>query len=227
MDPAMTPPPSPIQDRRTDLGVVFIHSCLDDYGLSPQQFRVYAHLARRAGGGKAFPSVATVARVCKLHPQTARAALHVLVKHRLISRETRPGTTPIYRLTPCTEWDPPVSIASTPRGKSGPISVSEGGTTKGVEGCPYETEVGKGYPCEGHPRTALGERDNGPLANVSQSRASGVRERQLRTQFVALREQIRDLERRADDLDSHDRLALRRKRQQLDAIQRRQASGDF
>ncbi|MCX6925954.1 MAG: hypothetical protein NT154_22520 [Verrucomicrobia bacterium] len=37
-----TSPPaqSTLQDGRNDFGVIFIHSRLDDYGLSPQEFRV-------------------------------------------------------------------------------------------------------------------------------------------------------------------------------------------
>ncbi len=48
--------PRPVSD---DLGIrklVFIHSKLDDAGLSPGTFRVYCHLARRANGDVAWPS---------------------------------------------------------------------------------------------------------------------------------------------------------------------------
>jgi DNA-binding transcriptional MocR family regulator len=126
-------PVSPLQDSRNDFGVVFIHSRLDDYGLTPQQFRVYAHLARRAGSGAAFPAVATIARICQLHAQTVRQALRVLVAHRLITREPRPGTTPLYRLTPASHWQPPTRITGNPSESDTPPSVSESTPTKRME----------------------------------------------------------------------------------------------
>src|SRR2546429_417414 len=97
-----------------DFNVLFVHSRLDDYGLSPQQFRVYGHLARRAGKGAAFPSVREIARVCRLHPQTVRRCLKVLTIHRLVTREERSGTTTLYRLTPPSHWQPPTHIHGDP-----------------------------------------------------------------------------------------------------------------
>lgn len=66
---------------------VFVHSSLDDLGLSPQEFRVYGHLARRAGRGVAFPAIASIAETCRIHPQTARRAVATLIKRGLITRE--------------------------------------------------------------------------------------------------------------------------------------------
>ena len=96
--------PGELRQDTSEFNVIFVHSRLDDYGLPASVFRVYCHLARRAGSGAAFPAVASIARICRLHPQTVRQALRVLVQHRLITREPRPGTTPIYRLTPAAQW---------------------------------------------------------------------------------------------------------------------------
>lgn len=145
-------PNAPLLDGRDDFNVVFIHSRLDDYGLTPQQFRVYAHLARRAGNGTAWPAVATIAGVCKLHHQTVREALRVLVKHRLVSREPRPGTTPIYRITPAAAWHPLTRITGHPSESDTPPSVSEDTPTKRRQGHPYETKEGEGNPLEGDPK---------------------------------------------------------------------------
>jgi hypothetical protein len=50
-------------DRR-DLPI-FIHSAVDDLGLTARAFRVYAHLARRADkSGAAWPTYAEMGRVC-------------------------------------------------------------------------------------------------------------------------------------------------------------------
>ncbi len=147
-----TPPArAPLQDGRTDFNVVFIHSRLDDYGLPPPEFRVYAHVARRAGSGGAFPAVKSIARVCRLHPQTVRRALGVLVKHRLIRREDRPGKTAVYRLTPASEWQPPTHITDHPYEKDTPPSVSQDTPPKRIQGYPSEKDGAEGNPSEGNP----------------------------------------------------------------------------
>lgn len=140
-----------LQDGRTDFNLVFIHSRLDDYGLSSPQFRVYAHLARRAGSGAAWPAVATIAGICQLHPQTVREALRVLVDHRLITRTLRPGTTPIYRLTPAAHWQPPTRITGNPSESDAPPSISETTPAKQIQGHPYEIDGAEGNPIEGNP----------------------------------------------------------------------------
>jgi len=44
---------------------IFIHSELDDLGLTPEAFRVYCHLVRRAGNkGQAFPKISTIGAKC-------------------------------------------------------------------------------------------------------------------------------------------------------------------
>src|SRR5215475_13728419 len=86
--------------------VIFIHSRLDEYGLPASAFRLYCHLARRAGSGIAWPSIATMSRIGRLHPQTVRKALRLVVAHRFLLPEQRKGQTTLYRLTPPLEWRP-------------------------------------------------------------------------------------------------------------------------
>ena len=164
-----------LQDGRNDFGCVFIHSLLDDYGLAPQEFRVYCHIARRASSGQAWPSVANIARVCLIHPQTARRALRVLAEHCLIVREDRPGKSALYRLTPSSSWSPPTHITGqtitqtrTSPPKAGipvpnshptptkviqgtPTKAIQGTPTKAIQGYPYEKDVDEGTPIEGTP----------------------------------------------------------------------------
>jgi hypothetical protein len=83
-----------VGDQRDDLPI-FIHSELDDLSLSLEAFRVYAHLARRAGrNNKAWPSYNSIAEHCfrasypKAKQETLRrkaiAAVKELVDHGLI-----------------------------------------------------------------------------------------------------------------------------------------------
>lgn len=153
--PTTPPARAPLQDGRHDFNVVFIHSRLDDYGLPPAEFRVYAHVARRAGSGEAFPAVKSIARVCRLHPKTVRRALRVLVKHRLIRREDRPGQTAVYRLTPASEWQPPTHITDTPCQTDTPASDAEATPAKRIQGHPSQTDAAEGNPFEGNPTKAI------------------------------------------------------------------------
>ena len=131
--------------------IIFVHSCLDDYGLPASVFRVYCHLARRASSGAAFPAVASIARVCRLHPQTVRQALRVLVQHRFITRESRPGTTPIYRLTSSAQWQPPTNITGNHSESDTSPSVSESTPKKQIQSHPSEKDAVEGNPFEGDP----------------------------------------------------------------------------
>jgi hypothetical protein len=143
-----------LRDARHDFNVVFIHSRLDDYGLTPPQFRVIAHLARRAGSGDAYPAVKSIARVCCLHPQTVRRALRFLFEQKLITRQSRPGRTPIYRLTPAAYWLPSPRIVGYPSDLNTPPSDSEDTPTKQAPVPPYETNIAEGNPLEGNPTKA-------------------------------------------------------------------------
>jgi DNA-binding transcriptional ArsR family regulator len=144
--------PGELRQDTSEFNVIFVHSRLDDYGLPASVFRVYCHLARRAGSGAAFPAVASIARICRLHPQTVRQALRVLVQHRLITREPRPGTTPLYRLTPAAQWQPPTNINGNPSESDAPPPVSESTPTKQIKGHPSEKDAVEGNPVEGDPK---------------------------------------------------------------------------
>ena len=141
--------PGKLLQDASKCNVIFIHSRLDDYGLPASVFRVYCHLARRASSGAAWPTVANIARICKLHSQTVRQALRVLEQHQLITRKPRTGTTPIYRLTPAAQWQPPTNI--NPDESDTPPPVSESTSTKPIEAHPSEKNGVKGNPVEGDP----------------------------------------------------------------------------
>lgn len=59
--------------------LLFVHSAIDDAGLSAPAFRVLAHLVRRADkDGWARPGVRSIARVCKIDDTTVQRAIREL-----------------------------------------------------------------------------------------------------------------------------------------------------
>lgn len=78
---------------------IFVHSDIDDAGLSPHQFRVYAHLARRSNDRAAWPAISSIARVCRMDQKSVRAAIKALVERGFLSVTERPGKTSLYRLS--------------------------------------------------------------------------------------------------------------------------------
>lgn len=98
------PDQAAVEDGRRS--IIYIDSKLDDYGLTTRQFRVYCHLARRASGmgREAWPSVASIAKVCRMREDAARESLAELVSMGLLRFRDNPGKTRIYTLTDSSEW---------------------------------------------------------------------------------------------------------------------------
>jgi hypothetical protein len=90
-----------IQDYR-DWGA-FIPAQLDDYPLSPYEFRVYVHLARLIGKSSYSESLSNMADRCHMSPATVRKALIKLERGRLISKQKQDSKL-IWILTPPSEW---------------------------------------------------------------------------------------------------------------------------
>ncbi len=153
-----------LQQDRSEFNVLYVHSELDDYGLMANEFRIYAHLARRAGKDGAWPSVDSMAEKCRLNRDTVYRCLKRLKELNLVRAIVRPGTTNIYVLTARSQWKenqkvsenrgyPPVSDTSTYR-KAGDTShwkrrdtqVSE---KEGYEGTPREGNPFKEYTVGG------------------------------------------------------------------------------
>lgn len=98
-------------EGRDDLGTL-VHAELDDYGLDPYAFRVYAHLARRAGQhGVHWETVRNTAEICRMSPRRVHDALQLLVDQGLVTKQTYRGQASEYRLTPRREWRPPLTEA--------------------------------------------------------------------------------------------------------------------
>lgn len=120
---------------------IFVHSDLDDYGLSPAEFRLYGHLSRRQGDQGAFASIASMAEVCRLHPQTIRKALRTLAQRHMIKIHSRLGETHLIHLRPKHDWHPPAT----------PASSSPASPPKRIAHHPCETDAAKDTPIEINP----------------------------------------------------------------------------
>ena len=122
----------------------FIHSALDDYGLTASQFRVYCHVARRAGsGGSAFAGVDSMARTCRLHPKTVTRALAFLTARQLLAATRRPGRTTVYRLKSISAWSPSFdgAVSKVPTSPHKPIPDHQS-----------QSDTDEGIPIKGNPK---------------------------------------------------------------------------
>jgi hypothetical protein len=125
------------EDGRDDKPI-FIHSELDDYGLSAIEFRVYSRLARRSGQTAAFESVPNMAKEFEVSDRTVQRCLKVLTICRLIAEQIRPGKPTRYTLNPRSVWSPKSQLKATRASvwnKSGDTTTPSphvtGDTTKG------------------------------------------------------------------------------------------------
>jgi hypothetical protein len=146
-----------VKDERSDFPI-FIHSELDDYGLTPVEFRVYGRLARRAGQkGLAYESVARMAKEFGVSVRTVQRVLKLLIACGLIKRNARPGKTDLYSLNSRKLWQDKEKLPAT-RAKLFPRREirGSGATTEGVvvtpeHGAVVTPETYEGYPIEGNP----------------------------------------------------------------------------
>jgi hypothetical protein len=83
---------------------LFVRREIDDYGLDPYEFRIYARITRRAGNGEAWESLANMASACCMSLGRARKALSLLKLAKLVESIERPGYSTLYRLTPQHKW---------------------------------------------------------------------------------------------------------------------------
>lgn len=90
--------PTPVLDER-ELGL-FVKSEIDDYGLDPYEFRIYARIVRRAGRGDAWESIPNMAKACMMSESRVRLALQLLEAAGLIESHERCGYSTVRRLTP-------------------------------------------------------------------------------------------------------------------------------
>jgi len=99
---------SEIEHDLSESNIIFIHSMVDDAGLSLAAFRVYSHLARRTLNSRRdiWPGADSIARVCGINKKTVWRALKELIDRGMIVREARKGQTSRHVLTSPSTWLP-------------------------------------------------------------------------------------------------------------------------
>ena len=89
---------------------VFIPGFFDDYPLESSEFRLYAHIQRRAGVSGCFESIPKMAKHCYMALKTAKNAIKLLLAAGMIEIQERIGTTNIYTLTLPSSWVSPDQV---------------------------------------------------------------------------------------------------------------------
>ena len=164
-------------------GFLFVHSKVDDAKLTPSQFRLLGHLARRAGSdGIINSSIENMRKVTGLAPCTIKSCLRELTKRNIIFvAEQREGQTPIRGINSPDDWTPcPVGKTTGVEKHTG----SDNATDPGIEFHPppgrkfHPQRVSyEGTPFEGNPEN---ERKNEPIlsngsSSFNESEAIGIR----------------------------------------------------
>jgi Helix-turn-helix domain len=160
---------------------IFVHSSLDDLGLSATEFRVFCHLARRGAKDEyCRPGHESIAKICKLEIKTVRKALASLEQRGMIRVESRPGETNVYVLMPPNAWRSDDIATANP---STPPNPPQGGTgrhpgwkTDRQVGCQLGGGSTQSAPYEGYPSEAIpeGNPKTQALSNASAAVASSV-----------------------------------------------------
>lgn len=104
-----------VNERPLPNSVMFVHNLLDEYGLDPYEFRIYAHAVRRTGGkldGKYFASLSKTAEICQMSVRRVQYSLKFLCEAGFLTQEKRTGRTDEYRVTPVSQWEKPEKLES-------------------------------------------------------------------------------------------------------------------
>ena len=100
--------------------ILFVHSKIDEYPLTLEQFRVYCHITRRDGKNGAWPAIVNIAAACHIHKDTARRCLQALVQYNLLSvtDKSKEGKANVYRLTDADSWMPAENVRALQEAKA-------------------------------------------------------------------------------------------------------------
>lgn len=108
---------------------LFVSSEIDDFGLDPYEFRIYARIVRRAGRSEAWESIPKMARACRMSESRARSALQLLQAAGFIENTERQGDTTIRRLTSKRYWAQPEQLNNIRNGLTRSKTKTATGTT--------------------------------------------------------------------------------------------------
>ncbi|HET6886620.1 MAG TPA: helix-turn-helix domain-containing protein [Candidatus Udaeobacter sp.] len=127
----------------------FIHSRVDDLGLTVYEFRVYCHLKRRSNHGVAWPGIASIARVCRMHKMTAVKAIKGLEERKMVTVTRVEGEGNRYRLTKPSAWREEAKVDNGTSIKGITVEYKiDNGTSAVLDNGRISTE---GYPKEENP----------------------------------------------------------------------------
>ncbi|MCC7517867.1 MAG: helix-turn-helix domain-containing protein, partial [Verrucomicrobiae bacterium] len=182
-----------LRQDRSEFNCIFVHSELDDLGLDAQEFRIYAHLARRANGRtKAWPGLSSMTKACRMNRHTVIRAIRGLEERNLIAVRRKTGGLSEYVLTAPSKWKRTSPTGAFPgTGEAGGTGAQGGtgayastgarmgtGVVSKEARVPVPREALKGNPREGNPEKVLntvGGGSRGPTASRPQRVGDGGR----------------------------------------------------
>jgi hypothetical protein len=95
--------------KKSDNFTMFCPSFIDDYGFTPEEFRIFSRIMRRCLGENSdgfFESVMQMAEKLQIGRDKVRKCLKVLVKCNAVRREVRPGKPDLFQFNTCNRWAP-------------------------------------------------------------------------------------------------------------------------
>ena len=151
-----------IHQDNSEMNALFIHSAIDDAGLSVHEFRIVCHLARRTGKGEAFPSAESMSKVCRMKRDTVFSALKVLAERNIVTLKRRKGQSSIYTINKPSTWKEPVPRnGATPKRGASPETGLHQSPETGLPPAPNGGTL-RIYP-EGNTHKEIPFRDNNPF----------------------------------------------------------------
>lgn len=103
------PDPKNWKPHTEDKSWIFISQAIDEYGLDPYEFRILAHVARRAGKDICYASQETIANACGINKRKVMKALQTLCDVGII-KKTRTGRSNHYTLQESGKWEHPSKL---------------------------------------------------------------------------------------------------------------------
>lgn len=90
----------------------YIGSLIDDYGFSPEEFRLLCRTRRRDGEDGCYESIPNLAISLGMSQHLVRRSLNVLVACNAISREVRLGQSDLFHFNLYDQWQPKEMLAT-------------------------------------------------------------------------------------------------------------------
>lgn len=133
--------------KKSDNLTMFNPSFIDDYGFTPEEFRIFARIMRRCAGEKHdfYESIPSLVRELHISAALVRRALAVLERCNAVTREVRPGLSDLFQFNTCNKWKSPDKLPSI-RAEIYGKNMAVDRLRKRVEPLPFPRGVGNGTP---------------------------------------------------------------------------------